>query len=131
MGGQVDGETTLPSARGPHDDDEFGLVLIGVTVVGWRGLHPSPPWTAVQGKKRVKERRMKRVERRENRWTYNTEQNPCACTANNTKNRETESNDFLASGFHRLHPSVAAITAPSADKAVNFSQPNRKKKKER
>ncbi|KAK8478612.1 hypothetical protein V6N12_018655, partial [Hibiscus sabdariffa] len=135
-GGQVDGETTLPGAGGTHDDDEFDLVFIGVAVVGWRGFHASPPRTAVQGEKRMKELRMKRVERRENRF-HEDEQEDCRLVMIfllyiykhkiRETETETESSVFRHSGFHRIHPlSLSSITGSSVDKNINFLQSNRK-----
>lgn len=65
MAGQVDGETGLSGAGGAHDDDEFGLVFAAI-LVGGGGVHAGPPWTAVEGKRRVKEWRMEGVKGREN-----------------------------------------------------------------
>ena len=65
MAGQVDGEAGLSGAGGSHDDDEFSLALVGV-VVGGGGIHAGPSWTAMEGKRRVKEWRMEVVKRREN-----------------------------------------------------------------
>ena len=65
MAGQVDGEAGLSGSGGAHDDDEFGLALVCLMVEGG-GVYAGPPWTAVEGKRRVKEWRMEVVKRREN-----------------------------------------------------------------
>ena len=65
MAGQVDREAGLSGAGGAHDDDEFSLVVAG-GVAGGGGVHARPPWTAVEGKRRVEQGRMDGVERREN-----------------------------------------------------------------
>ncbi|KAK8582768.1 hypothetical protein V6N13_069536 [Hibiscus sabdariffa] len=54
MGGQVDRETGLSGAGGAHNHNELGLVLMRVVVDGG-GVHPGPPGTTEEGKRRVKE----------------------------------------------------------------------------